>query len=49
MVLNFGRYNFLKQNRKKYNIIEMYHDQVLTPLKSLKEYDINITLGITVL
>ena len=25
----------------------MYHDQVLTPLKSLKEYDaINITLGL---
>ena len=39
---------FLKQNRKKYNIIiGMYHDQVLTPLKSLKEYDaINITLGL---
>ena len=39
---------FLKQNRKKYNVIlGMYHDQVLTPLKSLKEYDaINITLGL---
>ena len=25
----------------------MYHDQVLTPIKSLKEYDaINITLGL---
>ena len=25
----------------------MYHDQVLTPLKTLKEYDaINITLGL---
>ena len=39
---------FLKQNRKKYNVIlGMYHDQVLTPLKTLKEYDaINITLGL---
>ena len=39
---------FLKQNRKRYNIIlGMYHDQVLSPIKSLKEYDaINITLGL---
>ena len=39
---------FLKQNRKFYNvIIGMYHDQVLTPLKTLYEYDaINITLGL---
>jgi len=39
---------FLKQNRKKYNvIIGMYHDQVLAPIKTLKEYDaINITLGL---
>ena len=39
---------FLKQNRKKFNvIIGMYHDQVLTPIKTLKEYDaINITLGL---
>ena len=39
---------FLKQNRKKYNVvIGMYHDQVLTPFKSLKEYDaINVTLGL---
>ena len=39
---------FLKQNRKKYDVIlGMYHDQVLTPLKTLKEYDaINITLGL---
>ena len=39
---------FLKQNRSKYNvIIGMYHDQVLTPLKTLFEYDaINITLGL---
>ena len=39
---------FLKQNRKRYNIIMgMYHDQVLSPIKSLKEYDaINITLGL---
>ncbi len=39
---------FLRQNRKKYNVIlGMYHDQVLSPIKSLKEYDaINITLGL---
>tara|TARA_B100000161_G_scaffold35127_1_gene20923 strand:+ start:302 stop:1267 length:966 start_codon:yes stop_codon:yes gene_type:complete len=39
---------FLRNNRKKYNvIIGMYHDQVLTPLKTLVEYDaINITLGL---
>ena len=39
---------FLKQNRKKYNVIlGMYHDQVLTPLKTIYEYDaINITLGL---
>ncbi|MDC1281887.1 4-hydroxythreonine-4-phosphate dehydrogenase PdxA [Pelagibacteraceae bacterium] len=39
---------FLKNNRKKFDvIIGMYHDQVLTPLKTLVEYDaINITLGL---
>ena len=39
---------FLTQNRTKYNVIVgMYHDQVLTPLKTLFEYDaINITLGL---
>ncbi len=39
---------FLKQNRTRYNVIlGMYHDQVLSPLKTLKEYDaINITLGL---
>ena len=39
---------FLKNNRKKYNvIIGMYHDQVLGPLKSLYEFDaINITVGL---
>ncbi len=39
---------FLKKNRKKYDvIIGMYHDQVLTPIKTLFEYDaINITLGL---
>ena len=39
---------FLKKNRKNYNvIIGMYHDQVLTPIKTLYEYDaINITLGL---
>ena len=39
---------FLKKNRKKFDVIlGMYHDQVLTPLKTLYEYDaINITLGL---
>ena len=39
---------FLKQNRIKYDvIIGSYHDQVLTPLKTLFEYDaINVTLGL---
>ena len=39
---------FLTQNRSKYDvIIGMYHDQVLSPLKTLFEYDaINITLGL---
>ncbi len=39
---------FLKQNRKKYDVIlGMYHDQVLAPMKTLKEYNaINITLGL---
>ncbi len=39
---------FLKDNRKKYDVIVgMYHDQVLTPIKTLFEYDaINITLGL---
>ncbi len=39
---------FLKKNRKSFDvIIGMYHDQVLTPIKTLFEYDaINITLGL---
>ena len=39
---------FLKQNRSKFDVIVgMYHDQVLSPLKTLFEYDaINITLGL---
>jgi 4-hydroxythreonine-4-phosphate dehydrogenase len=39
---------FLKENRKKYDVIlGMYHDQVLTPIKTLFEYNaINITLGL---
>ena len=39
---------FLKENRKKFDvIIGMYHDQVLTPMKTLFEYDaINITIGL---
>ena len=39
---------FLKNNRKKFDvIIGMYHDQVLTPIKTIMEYDaINITIGL---
>ena len=39
---------FLKYNRKKFDvIIGMYHDQVLTPIKTLFEYDaINVTAGL---
>ena len=39
---------FLKKNRKKFDvIIGMYHDQVLTPIKTIYGFDaINITLGL---
>ena len=39
---------FLKKNRENFDIIVgMYHDQVLTPIKTIFEYDaINITLGL---
>ena len=39
---------FLKKNRENVDVIVgMYHDQVLTPIKTLYEYDaINITLGL---
>ena len=39
---------FMKKNRNNFDvIIGMYHDQVLTPIKTLYEYDaINITLGL---
>ena len=39
---------FMKQNIKKYDVIlGMYHDQVLTPAKTLFNFDaINITLGL---
>ncbi len=42
---------FLKDNRKKFDVIlGMYHDQVLTPIKTLFEYDaINITLGLPII
>ena len=42
---------FLKENRKKFDVIlGMYHDQVLTPIKTLFEYDaINITLGLPII
>jgi len=40
---------FLKNNRNKYNlIIGIYHDQVLTPMKTINEYKaINITVGLS--
>ena len=39
---------FLKNNRKKFDVIVgMYHDQVLSPIKTIFEYDaINITIGL---
>ena len=39
---------FTKKNRKKFNlIVGIYHDQVLTPIKTLFEYDaINLTVGL---
>jgi len=39
---------FMRENLKKYDVvIGMYHDQVLTPIKSLVGFDaINITLGL---
>ena len=39
---------FLRNNRKKFDvIIGMYHDQVLTPIKTIFEYDaINVTMGL---
>jgi 4-hydroxy-L-threonine phosphate dehydrogenase PdxA len=39
---------FLKKNYKKFDVIVgMYHDQVLTPIKTIYEFDaINITLGL---
>ena len=39
---------FLKQNRVNYAVIVViYHDQILPPFKSLKEYDaVNITIGL---
>ena len=39
---------FLKANRKRFDVIlGMFHDQVLTPIKTLYEFDaINITMGL---
>ena len=39
---------FQKNNLKKYDVVVgMYHDQVLTPFKTIFDYDaINITLGL---
>ena len=39
---------FTKSNRDNFDIIVgMYHDQVLTPIKTLYEYDaINLTVGL---
>ncbi len=42
---------FMKKNRNRFDIIVgMYHDQVLTPFKTLYEFDaVNITLGLNYL
>ena len=39
---------FLKNNLKKFNVVfGMYHDQVLSPMKTLFGFDaVNITLGL---
>ena len=39
---------FLKKNIKKYDVVlGMYHDQVLTPIKTLFNFNaINVTLGL---
>ena len=39
---------FMHENRNKFDvIIGMYHDQVLTPIKTIYNFDaINITLGL---
>ena len=39
---------FIKKNRERFDVVlGMYHDQVLTPIKTLYEYNaINITLGL---
>ena len=39
---------FMKNNIKKFDVIVgMYHDQVLTPIKTIYNFDaINITLGL---
>lgn len=39
---------FMRQNREKFNVIVgMYHDQVLTPIKTIFEFDaVNVTLGL---
>ena len=39
---------FLKKNIKKYDVVlGMYHDQVLTPIKTLFEFKaINVTIGL---
>ena len=39
---------FLKKNVKKYDVVVgMYHDQVLTPIKTLFKFEaINVTLGL---
>ena len=48
MVLFLRIHFFLENNIKKYNIvIGMYHDQVLTPIKTLFKFNaINLTIGL---
>ena len=45
-VITFSADTFFETNRTKYNVIlGMFHDQVLSQLKHLKNRYINITLG----
>ena len=50
-IFPYFKYFFLKKNRENFNVIlGMYHDQVLTPVKTLFEFDaINITMGLLLL
>ena len=49
-MVHFQLILYLSKSLKKYDvIIGMYHDQVLSPMKALFDFDaINITLGLTI-